>query len=33
VKYAEIIHGIIQENYPEATISEIGAKGLAIPKP
>jgi hypothetical protein len=33
VKYAQIIHEIIQENYPEATISEVGAEGLAIPKP
>jgi hypothetical protein len=33
VKYAQIIHELIQENFPEATISAIGAKGLAIPKP
>ncbi len=33
VKYAQIIHEIVQENFPEGTISEIGAKGLAIPKP
>ena len=33
VKYAQIIHEIIQENFPEATLSEVGAKGLAIPKP
>jgi hypothetical protein len=33
VKYAQIIHELVQENFPEATISEIGAKGLAIPKP
>ena len=33
VKYAQIIHEIIQENFPEATMSELGAKDLAIPKP
>jgi hypothetical protein len=33
VKYAQIIHEIIQENFPEATLSEVGAKDLAIPKP
>ncbi len=33
VKYAQIIHEIVQENFPEGTLSEIGAKGLAIPKP
>ena len=33
VKYAQIIHELIQENFPEATISQVGAKGLAIPKP
>lgn len=33
VKYAQIIHELIQENFPEATMSELGAKGLAIPKP
>ena len=33
VKYASIIHEIVQENFPEGKLSEIGAKGLAIPKP
>ena len=33
VKYAEIIHGIIQEKYPDLKLSEHGCKGLAIPKP
>lgn len=33
VKYAQIIHELIQENFPEATMSKLGAKGLAIPKP
>lgn len=33
VKYAQIIHELVQENFPEATLSEVGAKGLAIPKP
>jgi len=33
VKYAQIIHEIVQENFPEGTLSQIGAKGLAIPKP
>ncbi len=33
VKYAQIIHEIIQENFPEATMSELGAKDLAVPKP
>lgn len=33
VKYAQIIHELVQENFPEGTLSEIGAKGLAIPKP
>jgi hypothetical protein len=33
VKYAQIIHEVIQENFPEATMSELGAKDLAIPKP
>jgi len=33
VKYASIIHEIVQENFPEGTLSEIGAEGLAIPKP
>jgi hypothetical protein len=33
VKYAQIIHEHIQENFPEATTSEMGAADLAIPKP
>jgi hypothetical protein len=33
VKYAQIIHEMVQENFPEATVSQVGAKGLAIPKP
>ena len=33
VKYAQIIHEIIQENFPEATMSELGTADLAIPKP
>lgn len=31
VKYAQIIHELIQENYPETKISVQGTKGLAIP--
>ena len=33
VKYAEIIHEIIQENNPELKLSEQGPKDLAIPQP
>jgi hypothetical protein len=33
VKYAQIIHELIQENFPQATISEPGADDLAIPRP
>lgn len=33
VKYAQIIHELIQENYPEAIMSKAGTKDLAIPKP
>ncbi len=33
VKYAEIIHNIIQEKYPDLKLSEHGAKDLCIPKP
>jgi len=33
VKYAQIIHELIQENFPEAKLSEQGAPDLAIPKP
>lgn len=33
VKYAQIIHEVIQENFPEAKLSEQGPADLAIPKP
>jgi hypothetical protein len=33
VKTAEIIISLIEKNYPEAKLSEIGAQDLAIPKP
>ena len=33
VKYAEIIHDIIQAEYPELKLSKQGAKGLRIPQP
>jgi hypothetical protein len=33
VKFCQIVHEIIQANCPEATMSELGAKDLAIPKP
>ena len=33
VKYAQIIHELIQENYPQAIISDLGPDDLAIPKP
>jgi hypothetical protein len=33
VKYAQIIHELILENYPTATMSERGTEDLAIPKP
>lgn len=33
VKQAEIIISIIEENYPEAKLSKVGAEDLAIPKP
>lgn len=33
VKYAQIIHELIQENFPEAKMSGIGPADLAIPKP
>jgi len=33
VKYAQIIHELIQENYPQAQISPAGSSNLAIPKP
>ena len=33
VKYAQIIHELIQENYPQAVLSDRGPSDLAIPKP
>ncbi len=33
VKYAQIVHELIQENFPEATLSEPGPDDLAVPKP
>jgi len=33
VKYAQIIHELVQENFPEATLSGIGPADLAVPKP
>jgi len=33
VKYAQIIHEFIQENFPEAKLSGIGPADLAIPQP
>ncbi len=33
VKYAEIIHDIIQKEYPQLKLSKQGAKGLRVPKP
>jgi len=33
VKYCQIIHELIQENFPEATISPQGPADLAVPKP
>jgi len=33
VKTAETIIGLIEKNYPEAKLSKIGARDLAIPKP
>jgi len=32
VKYAQIIHEIIEESFPEATMSGVGPADLAIPK-
>lgn len=32
VKYAQIIHELVQANFPEATLSKTGAKDLRIPK-
>ena len=33
VKYAQIVHELIQENFPQATISEPGPDDLAVPRP
>ncbi len=33
VKYAQIIHQLVQENYPEGKLSDVGPDDLAIPKP
>ncbi len=33
VKHAQIIHELIQENFPTATMSPLGTADLAIPKP
>lgn len=33
VKYAQILHEIIQENYPDLEMSALGPSDLAIPKP
>jgi len=33
VKYAQIIHEIVQENFPQAKLSEQGPEDLAVPKP
>jgi len=33
VKYAGTLIGLIEKNYPEAKLSKVGAKDLAIPKP
>lgn len=33
VKYAQIIYELVQENFPEGTLSDMGASDLAIPKP
>lgn len=33
VKWAEIVRNIIQDNYPEASLSKLGPKDLAIPQP
>ncbi len=33
VKYAQIIHELIQENFPTATSSQPGPEDLAVPKP
>jgi hypothetical protein len=31
VKFCQIIHEIIQENFPTATLSALGVEDLAIP--
>jgi hypothetical protein len=33
VKYAQIIHELIQENFPQATLSARGVNDLAVPQP
>ena len=33
VKYAQIIHELIQENFPKATLSQQGPEDLYVPKP
>jgi hypothetical protein len=33
VKWAEIVRNLVQDNYPEAKLSKLGAKDLAIPQP
>ena len=33
VKYCQIVHELIQENYPKATLSDLGPADLAIPVP
>jgi hypothetical protein len=33
VKYAQIIHQLIQQEYPEAKLSDQRAPDLAVPKP
>ncbi|MFX1508946.1 MAG: hypothetical protein ACFFBR_01440 [Promethearchaeota archaeon] len=33
VKWAEIVRNLIQDNYPEAKLSKLGVKDLAIPQP
>jgi hypothetical protein len=32
VVYAERLIGIVEENWPEARLSEVGAPDLAVPK-
>jgi len=33
VKFCQIIHEIIEENFPQGTMSELGTEDLAIPRP